>query len=129
MCAQCAHNVRTVRTGRAHSVRTADVRTPENVVNVSSALQCAHVRVLGLDLRDDVFSHGQLHVAMGRAHTQDAVTVLTTSDRIYAGRPHSKNIVFPELLPPHVMPGKWTVENARQQVASPVEPVEIDIIQ
>ena len=58
--------------------------------------------VLGLDLRDDVFSHGQLYVAMGRAHTQSAVTILTNGDRVYGGRAHAVNVVFTELLPSHV---------------------------
>ena len=85
--------------------------------------------VLGLDLRDDVFSHGQLYVAMGRAHAQSAVTVLTTRARVYGGRAHAMNVVFPELLPTGVPRLDWQVANARALVDNPPTPLSIQIVE
>ena len=84
--------------------------------------------VLGLDLRDDVFSHGQLYVAVGRAHAQSAVTVLTTRHRMYGGRAHAANVVFPELLPTGVPRLQWSAANARAQVERPPTPLPITIV-
>ena len=105
------------------------VRTEHAYAKTINKEQGQEEDVLGLDLRDDVFSHGQLYVAMGRAHAQSSVTVLTNRARVYGGRAHAANIVFPELLPTGVPRLEWTENNARVKVDNPPMPLPIHIVE
>ena len=48
---------------------------------------------VGVYLPDDVFSHGQLYVALSRARKASSVAVLVSNDNGF-----TKNIVYPEVL-------------------------------
>ncbi len=53
---------------------------------------------VGLDLRNDVFCHGQLYVALGRVRNRESIRVLVSPNRIINGTAAVANIVYPELL-------------------------------
>ncbi len=53
---------------------------------------------VGLDLRNDVFAHGQLYVALGRVRNRDSIKVLVPPKRVIEGTAAVANIVYPELL-------------------------------
>ncbi len=53
---------------------------------------------VGLDLRNDVFCHGQLYVALGRVRNRESIRVLVPPNRIINGAAAVANIVYPELL-------------------------------
>jgi ATP-dependent exoDNAse (exonuclease V) alpha subunit len=53
---------------------------------------------VGVDLRDDVFSHGQLYVALGRVRSSKFIRVLVNPDRCSRAVRHEANIVYTELL-------------------------------
>ncbi len=53
---------------------------------------------VGLDLRNDVFSHGQLYVALGRVRNRRSIRVLVSPERMQNGKALAKNIVYKELL-------------------------------
>jgi ATP-dependent exoDNAse (exonuclease V) alpha subunit len=48
---------------------------------------------VGLDLRTDVFAHGQLYVALSRCTSSQRIKVLFKNDSTV-----TKNIVYPEVL-------------------------------
>ncbi|KAK3909974.1 ATP-dependent DNA helicase [Frankliniella fusca] len=58
------------------------------------------VKKVGVDLRTDCFTHGQLFVALSRVRNPDDLLVLVPSDRVHDGLPYTKNIVFTSLLQP-----------------------------
>ncbi|XP_026290987.2 ATP-dependent DNA helicase PIF1-like [Frankliniella occidentalis] len=53
---------------------------------------------VGLDLRSDCFTHGQLYVALSRTRRSDDVTVLGAPDRCVDNITYVRNIVYQELL-------------------------------
>ena len=53
---------------------------------------------VGLDLRDDSFSHGHTYVGFGRVRGRDKVVVLVRDDRIVGGTALIRNVVYPQLL-------------------------------
>ena len=69
---------------------------------------------IGLDLRSDVFAHGQLYVALSRAQNRHSVMCLISPSHVLNGIPHAANVVYdpfveaatgivrqlPPLLPP-----------------------------
>jgi ATP-dependent exoDNAse (exonuclease V) alpha subunit len=62
-------------------------------MNKAQGQSLSHV---GIDLRDDVFSHGQLYVALSRATSGEQIKVL-----LPGGSPHPplcKNVVYSEVF-------------------------------
>ena len=53
---------------------------------------------IGLDLRNDVFCHGQLYVALGRVRNRQSIRVLVSPNRVINGTAAVTNVVYPELL-------------------------------
>ncbi len=53
---------------------------------------------VGLDLRTDVFAHGQLYVALGRVRNRKSIKVLVSEERVCDNVAFTRNIVYPELL-------------------------------
>ena len=53
---------------------------------------------VGLDLTEDVFSHGHLYVDVTRPQHRDDIRVLTSPDRVVDGVAHVLNVVYPELI-------------------------------
>ncbi len=53
---------------------------------------------VGLDLRSDVFAHGQLYVALGRVRNRASIRVLVPEHRVHGNTALTANIVYPELL-------------------------------
>ena len=82
---------------------------------------------VGVDLSRDMFSHGQLYVAMGRVPSATALAVCVAPGRIVqqAGRERVVlivNVVYPEILnTPQVMPDGSLV-GPPDQDAAPAEP-------
>ncbi|XP_058189302.1 uncharacterized protein LOC131306891 [Rhododendron vialii] len=55
--------------------------------------------IVGIDLHEPVFSHGQIYVALSRATTSEKIKILIEpSDYEKNKLPYTKNIVFPEIL-------------------------------
>lgn len=52
------------------------------------------LKVVGLDLRVPVFTHGQLYVALSHATSGDHIRALLSPD----SKGETSNIVFPEVL-------------------------------
>jgi ATP-dependent exoDNAse (exonuclease V) alpha subunit len=53
------------------------------------------VKIVGLDLRTPVFTHGQLYVAMSRVTSSQRITAIFPEDQ---DDTHTTNIVYPEVL-------------------------------
>lgn len=53
---------------------------------------------VGLDLRGEVFCHGQLYVAVSRTTCRDNILCLVQPDRLIDGVPHVHNVVFTEFI-------------------------------
>ena len=52
---------------------------------------------VGIDLRDDSFSHGHTYVGFGRVRDRDSVMVLVRPSRVAAGIAHVANVVYRRL--------------------------------
>ena len=61
-------------------------------INKSQGQSVKHV---GLDVRNAVFTHGQLYVAVSRVTSVYNLKVIWDSD---VGTPVTKNIVYPEVI-------------------------------
>ena len=57
--------------------------------------QVQSVKYVGLDLRNGVFTHGQLYVAISRVTSVHNIRAIWDSQ---LGQPITKNIVYPELI-------------------------------
>ena len=53
---------------------------------------------VGLDLRDDVFTHGQLYVALSRTTSRKNISCLVKKNRFIDNVPHVANVVFREFI-------------------------------
>ena len=53
---------------------------------------------VGLDLRDDSFSHGHTYVGFGRVRGATRVKVLVREHRVVDGAATIRNVVYPQLL-------------------------------
>ncbi|XP_034236354.1 uncharacterized protein LOC117642372 [Thrips palmi] len=56
------------------------------------------INKVGVDLRTDCFTHGQLYVGLSRVRSPDDIVVLVPHDRIHDGVAYTKNIVYHNLL-------------------------------
>ena len=53
---------------------------------------------MGLDLTEDVFSHGHLYVDVTRPEHRDNIRVLAPPERVVDGVAHVLNVVYQELI-------------------------------
>ena len=53
---------------------------------------------VGLDLRDDVFTHGQLYVALSRTTSRENILCLVKTNRLIDNVPHVANVVLREFI-------------------------------
>ena len=53
---------------------------------------------VNLDLRDDVFTHGQLYVALSRTTSRENILCLVKTNRLRDNAPHVANVVFREFI-------------------------------
>ena len=66
-------------------------------INKSQGQTFKHV---GLDLRGDVFHHGQLYVAVSRTTSRNNILCLVRPERILDGIPHVHNVVYVPIICP-----------------------------
>lgn len=53
---------------------------------------------VGLDLRSNVFAHGQLYVALSHAQNRDSIKFLIPRSRFFDDVPHVANVIYPPFI-------------------------------
>lgn len=56
------------------------------------------LNTVGVDLRNDVFAHGQLYVALSRVRSSNNIRVLVPVNRVIDGVAHCANVVHKQLI-------------------------------
>ena len=65
-------------------------------LNANSLILGQTLKKVGINLTSDVFSHGQLYVALSRVGRPDAVSIYRPKEHEHPH--HMKNVVYPEVL-------------------------------
>ena len=106
------YRIMCIRGGRSlhiHTEKPRDARSPY-VCRMQFPLQLCYactlnksqgqtLNVVGIDLREDTFSHGQTYVGFGRVRDRHSITVLVRPDRVdINNRVAIRNVVYKRLI-------------------------------